>query len=268
MVPSSRCKIFKITQLTHLTFFNKYYDSRSTDSVCLQQFIVAQVSNGLSPLSAFPNYNYANFKDYYLRKYNINIQDLKQPLLKVNKFSSSKLNFLCPRWIIAIIITLKPAFRFFLLYIFLYNFDNNNFIRVVSEETTSVRQKQAGNYLVAELCTVHPLPAHLWKKALALPSILYKINALLLAHEIKCKVVREMNLGSAGPSQSLILQALTASSSNDWSNLERLEILGDSFLKYATTVHLYCTESNLSEGKLTQLKDKQVINLNLLSNKF
>ena len=38
-----------------------------------------------------------------------------------------------------------------------------------------------------------------------------------------------------GPSPSLILQALTMSNSNDAINLERLETIGDSFLKYAIT---------------------------------
>ena len=43
-----------------------------------------------------------------------------------------------------------------------------------------------------------------------------------------------------GPSPSLILRALTMSNSNDAINLERLETIGDSFLKYAITSFLYC----------------------------
>ncbi|XP_077284544.1 endoribonuclease Dcr-1 [Arctopsyche grandis] len=66
-----------------------------------------------------------------------------------------------------------------------------------------------------------------------------------------------------GPSPSLILQALTMSNANDGINLERLETIGDSFLKYAITTYLYCTYQNIHEGKLSHLRSKQVSNLNL-----
>ena len=87
---------------------------------------------------------------------------------------------------------------------------------------------------------------------------------------------------SSGPSPSLLLQALTMSNSNDVINLgkysfcitwipksdlktfsERLETIGDSFLKYAVTSFLYCTYPNIHEGKLSHLRSKQVSNLNL-----
>jgi endoribonuclease Dicer len=45
--------------------------------------------------------------------------------------------------------------------------------------------------------------------------------------------------------------------------LERLETIGDSFLKYAITTYLYCTYENVNEGKLSYLRSKQVSNLNL-----
>ena len=66
-----------------------------------------------------------------------------------------------------------------------------------------------------------------------------------------------------GPSPSLILQALTMSNSNDAINLERLETIGDSFLKYAITSYLFCQNKNIHEGKLSHLRSKQVSNLNL-----
>lgn len=66
-----------------------------------------------------------------------------------------------------------------------------------------------------------------------------------------------------GPSPSIILQALTMSNANDGINLERLETIGDSFLKYAITTYLYCTYENVNEGKLSYLRSKQVSNLNL-----
>lgn len=44
---------------------------------------------------------------------------------------------------------------------------------------------------------------------------------------------------------------------------ERLETIGDSFLKYAVTAYLYCSHSKIHEGKLSHLRSKQVSNLNL-----
>ena len=70
-------------------------------------------------------------------------------------------------------------------------------------------------------------------------------------------------IGHPGPSPSIILQALTMSNANDGINLERLETIGDSFLKYAITTYLYCTYENTNEGKLSFLRSKQVSNLNL-----
>lgn len=66
-----------------------------------------------------------------------------------------------------------------------------------------------------------------------------------------------------GPSPSVILQALTMSNANDGINLERLETIGDSFLKYAITNYLYSKYEHIHEGKLSHLRSKQVSNLNL-----
>ena len=61
-----------------------------------------------------------------------------------------------------------------------------------------------------------------------------------------------------GPSPCLLLQALTMSNANDFFSLERLETIGDSFLKYAITVYLYCCYPGTHEGKLSYLRSKQV----------
>ena len=66
-----------------------------------------------------------------------------------------------------------------------------------------------------------------------------------------------------GPSPALVLQSLTMSNSNDAINLERLETIGDSFLKYAITAYLYCAHPDLHEGRLSHMRSKQVSNVNL-----
>lgn len=74
----------------------------------------------------------------------------------------------------------------------------------------------------------------------------------------------DIDLGKyIGPSPCTILQALTMSNANDFFSLERLETIGDSFLKYAITVYLYCSYPGIHEGKLSYLRSKQVSNCNL-----
>ncbi|XP_064603433.1 endoribonuclease Dicer-like isoform X2 [Liolophura sinensis] len=75
---------------------------------------------------------------------------------------------------------------------------------------------------------------------------------------------KDVNLSTfLGPSPCTILQALTMSNANDFFSLERLETIGDSFLKYAITIYLYCTYPGIHEGKLSYLRSKQVSNYNL-----
>nr|AGE12617.1 Dicer 2 [Nilaparvata lugens] len=59
------------------------------------------------------------------------------------------------------------------------------------------------------------------------------------------------------------LQVLTAASAHDIFNLERLETLGDSFLKYAVSLLLFIRFPELSEGQLTMIKGKVIGNRNL-----
>lgn len=68
---------------------------------------------------------------------------------------------------------------------------------------------------------------------------------------------------SMGPSPSIILHSLTMSNASDGINLERLETVGDSFLKYSITAYLYCVCPSMHEGKLSFLRSREISNLNL-----
>lgn len=66
-----------------------------------------------------------------------------------------------------------------------------------SEETKRAKREnlEQKQILVAELCAVHPFPASLWRQAVCLPCILYRVNALLLADQIRCQVTEMINVG-------------------------------------------------------------------------
>ncbi len=66
-----------------------------------------------------------------------------------------------------------------------------------------------------------------------------------------------------GPDNVLLLQALTTKSAGDSIDLERLETLGDSFLKFSTTVYLYSYRLTAHEGKLSIARSRRVGNMNL-----
>lgn len=67
-----------------------------------------------------------------------------------------------------------------------------------------------------------------------------------------------LSVNRFGVSPTLLLQALTTSSSADGINLERLETIGDSFLKLAVTNYLYHNHPDQHEGKLSFARSKEV----------
>ena len=344
-----------------------------------QYFYVAEIRRDLSLSSPFPSPElYETFRHYYASKYGLMTTDENQPLLDVDH-TSARLNLLTPRYVnqkgVALPITSVENRR---------------------AKRESLQQKQI---LVPELCYVHPFPASLWQKAVCIPTILYRINYLLIADELRIKIAAEAcqrnaegfskaspadlglqfrfavdgettstlavsrrsgrrtcedilpgetgkiasdanscdsdsgiesngdvgtsNLGAGevdskpptfpdlcgaefshknndsfdchegnrkevqessdirshsdglpdvssnsssldtdsetlGPSPCDVVQTLTMSNANDFFNLERLETIGDSFLKFAITVYLYCTYPGIHEGKLSYLRSIQV----------
>lgn len=139
-----------------------------------QYFYVAEICTNLNPKSAFPGSEYATFEEYYLRKYSIQIQNETQHLLDVDH-TSARLNFLTPRYINRKGVALPTS----------------------SEETKRAKREnlEQKQILVPELCAIHPFPASLWRKAVCLPCILYRVNSLLLADQIRTTVAKEIGLG-------------------------------------------------------------------------
>lgn len=61
-----------------------------------------------------------------------------------------------------------------------------------------------------------------------------------------------------------ILEALTTERCCEKFSLERLEVLGDAFLKFAVGIHLFLKNDALDEGQLTRKRSNIVNNSNLL----
>ena len=206
-----------------------------------QRNAVLRVRHDLSPLSPFP--------------YRRNSGD--QPLIEV-KHVSKRVNFLVDR-----------------------KRESNN----------------KGFELFPELCNVCTIRASLLSVSLLLPSILHRVNALYLVRDVKGMIagvpdntvesglppigakdatdemsllradLKSMFSSSCGPPDhpdtALVFQALTTTHSGDAFHLERLEMLGDAFLKLAVSLHLFWNYQDKDEGKLTQRKVRQISNLAL-----
>ncbi|XP_011616905.1 endoribonuclease Dicer isoform X1 [Takifugu rubripes] len=139
------------------------------------RFYVADVYTDLTPLSKFPSPEYETFAEYYKTKYNLDLTNLNQPLLDVDH-TSSRLNLLTPRHLN----------------------QKGKALPLSSAEKRKAKWESLQNkqILVPELCAIHPIPASLWRKAVCLPSILYRLHCLLTAEELRAQTAIEAGVGA------------------------------------------------------------------------
>ena len=233
-----------------------------------QKYAVLNVCDDLTPISPFPEMLHGDtYEEYFRREYGERgrISNRNQPLVEVKELSS-RVNFLVDRKL-------------------------------------GTKNKRDVICLVPELCNHIPIRASLLSVSQILPSVLQRVTSLLLVADLKAMVagVRdttdESSLPPIGaeessreapteveddtlfsdirsmfrytppsanhPDSSLVLQAITTTHSGDAFNLERLEMLGDSFLKLAVSIHLFCAYSDKDEGKMTRRRTNQISNLAL-----
>lgn len=95
-----------------------------------------------------------------------------------------------------------------------------------------------------------------------LPSIMHRLENLLVAIELKDKLSSGFHEG-AEVSCNRVLEAVTTEKCQERFSLERLEILGDAFLKFAVGRHLFLLHDTLDEGELTRKRSDVVNNSNL-----
>ncbi|OON21194.1 RNase3 domain protein [Opisthorchis viverrini] len=141
-----------------------------------QHYYVAEIRHDLSPLSPFPSSSYPNFAAYYTNKYEATITSMEQPLLDVD-FTVLRLNLLVPRYM-----------------------NIRGHCLPCSKEGRKRDRRDNLTYkqiLIPELCFIHPFPASVWRKAVCLPSVLYRIHSLLLAEELRRRIAYETGLGRA-----------------------------------------------------------------------
>nr|XP_037274583.1 endoribonuclease Dicer-like [Rhipicephalus microplus] len=240
----------------------------------------------------------STFRYYVTVIHHLHVTDSTQPILEV-VFTEMRLNLLTPRY-------------------------RNRKGDVFLKKTATNHRVELR---VPELCDIHPVPASIWRKAVCLPTIVYRLNQLLVMEELRASIAAATGIGvetfrgcwpsvdfqsavsgsatisfapapdkvefgnllrghgdaeeirmprlsrsfeyqpelkgNPGPSPGLLLEAVTSAKAADGFDLERLEVLGDSFLKFAVTIDLFCGSTSAQEGLLTQARSRIICNRNL-----
>ncbi|QHO06443.1 hypothetical protein HN51_065296 [Arachis hypogaea] len=114
--------------------------------------------------------------------------------------------------------------------------------------------------LPPELCYIvmSPVPISTIYSFSFVPSIMHRVESLLVASNLK-KLHLDHCMQNV-VSTSKVLEALTSKSCGESFHYESLETLGDSFLKYATSQHLFQIYPNHHEGLLTVKREKIISN--------
>lgn len=195
-----------------------------------KRFYVDSVRFEMNADSSFPRkegylgpVEYSSYADYYRQKYGVQLACKKQPLIRGRGVSYCK-NLLSPR----------------------FESTESN-----AEETLD---KTYYVMLPPELCLVHPLPGHLVRGAQRLPSVMRRVESMLLAVQLK----HEINYPI---SASKILEALTAASCQETFCYERAELLGDAYLKWVVSRCLFLKYPQKHEGQLTRMRQQTVSNV-------
>ena len=126
-------------------------------------------------------------------------------------------------------------------------------LNALSESYTTV------DMLPARDCVIDNLPSRYSLFALFVPSILHRCGLNLIARDLCANLLRPVGFNDL----DLVRAAITASSTNDPLDYQRLEFLGDGILKYYTAVRVFDERPNFPEKYLSIEKGRLVSNATL-----
>ena len=157
-----------------------------------QYYIVNSIDTNKNPLSPFPSIStiYDTFSSYYEIKYELRLTNKTQPLLCVSH-TSHRMNQLIPRYMNFKMMKSNSANR------------TNNRTNQQGKTTNGAphhhhhHHHHQGVFLIPELVILHPINAQLWQGIIALPSMLYRIQCLMLVEQLRRTVALETGVGVA-----------------------------------------------------------------------
>ncbi|TYH62950.1 hypothetical protein ES332_D07G156200v1 [Gossypium tomentosum] len=195
-----------------------------------KRFYVDTICYDMSAETSFPRkegylgpVEYSSYADYYKLKYGVELSCKQQALIRGRGVSYCK-NLLSPR------------------------FEHSE------GESEEALDKTYYVFLPPELCFVHPLPGSLVRGAQRLPSIMRRVESMLLSIQLK-------HIIQFPVPASKILEALTAASCQETFCYERAELLGDAYLKWVVSRFLFLKYPQKHEGQLTRMRQQMVSNM-------
>ena len=150
--------------------------------------------------------NYETFYQYFAMKYNILITDLEQPMLVVSH-PSTRLNLLTPRYMNMKASVIQRTFH-------------QPHQRCGVNQQPQNRKSSSKIFLVPELVNIHPFTASVLRKSMCLPSILYRLNSLLVVEELRREIAQSTGVGLPWYSDAHRFEKL----SFEWDKNKEIEI--------------------------------------------
>ncbi|GJJ77797.1 endoribonuclease Dicer [Entomortierella parvispora] len=114
--------------------------------------------------------------------------------------------------------------------------------------------RSSARFLIPELCQISHISASVLRSSSWAVSVLDRLDGLLKAKEC----LKELGLQKV--ETSLVLEALTSSDAGYKMNYQRLELLGDTFLKFVVSVDLFIRHPLMDEGQLTEKRTGRITN--------
>ncbi|KAF9569018.1 ribonuclease III [Agrocybe pediades] len=134
-----------------------------------------------------------------------------------------------------------------------------NHLTPSSKPPAAASPKFPVKYFIPEICAKFTVPASTLATSLLMPSVMRRLDDILLVKELDAKffdhAIRE----------DLLHIAICAPSAGLEYDYERLELLGDAFLKYLSSLYCFVTNPSLSEGALHKVRQKIISNKALFS---
>ncbi|EAU84711.2 hypothetical protein CC1G_00230 [Coprinopsis cinerea okayama7 len=131
-------------------------------------------------------------------------------------------------------------------------------IRRTEKEGHQTKGQQNAN-LIPELCAKCTIPASMFRTSYLIPSILWKLDHLFVVKELN------MQFFDNAIDEELLYMATTTVSAEMEHNYERLELLGDAFLKYLASVVVFVMNPTQNEGSLHVARQRLISNKALLA---
>ncbi|KAK1262916.1 hypothetical protein QJS04_geneDACA009520 [Acorus gramineus] len=199
-------------------------------------YSILDVMDGTTSESPFEGNPNITFKDYFHKKYKIVLQHPKQQLVLL-KQGHNPHNLL----------SMKDRYE-----------GDNTASKTPKAGNKPVVKQQCHAQMPPELLLHVDLSIDVLRSFYLFPSVMHRLESLILASQLRDEIACHFQV-----SCNLILEAITTMRCCEDFSLERLELLGDSVLKYAVSSHLFLNYSKKHEGQLSSLRSQAVCNATL-----